>query len=143
MSQARVEIEGYVSQDAELRFTESGKALLNVSVPHNQRRKNQAGEWESVGDTLWVRFTLWDDDAHRYAELLVKGAHVVVSGIPEVRVWESGDKHGANLEVKFPRVSIVPSKDARNAPERPQEPAGDVWGAPEGGGFGDDLSTPF
>ena len=119
MSRATIEIEGYVAQTPELRFSQSGDALLNVTVPHTPRRKNRdTGEFEDAGDTLWVRFTLWREDAHRYADLLVKGTHVTVAGEPELRKWESGDKHGADLQIKFPRVSIIPPKGS----ERSQEP---------------------
>lgn len=130
MSRASIEVEGFIAQDAQIKFTDSGKPFLSASVPHTPRRKNQSGQWEDAGDTLWARFTLWEDTAHDFADRLVKGTHVVVSGVPELRVWESGDRHGAQLEIRNPRVSIIPPKGS----EKPQEPRGDVWGSNTGSG---------
>lgn len=159
MSTASIQLEGYVAQTPELKFSQGGDAFLNVTVPHTPRRKNRdTGEWEDAGDTLWVRFTLWREDAHRYADLLTKGTHVTVTGEPELRKWENGDKHGADLQIKFPRVSIIPPKGS----ERPQEPrsgtnsygtgvgdtfdssgaqSGDSWNVPSTGGEYD--ASPF
>jgi single-strand DNA-binding protein len=147
MSKATLEIEGYVAQTPELKFSQSGDALLNVTVPHTPRRKNRdTGEFEDAGETLWVRFTLWREDAYRYADLLVKGTHVTVAGEPELRKWENGDKHGADLQIKFPRVSIIPPKGSNDrANTSPSAVSGnDSWNAPaEWTEVGNVSETPF
>jgi single-strand DNA-binding protein len=137
MSKAMIQIEGYLSNDPKS-GQHGGDDWVSFSVPHTPRRLNkQSQQWEDAGDTLWVSVTLWRDDAQRFTDHLRKGTQVRVEGEPVLRAWESGGKSGVNLEVKFPRVSIVP-------PKVEQAPAAstDVWNTPQGGGnYGDD--TPF
>lgn len=138
MSKSTLVVEGYLSKEPELGHTNSGDAYLGLSIPHTPRRKNrETGEWEDAGDTLWVQSTLWREDAELFAPLLRKGTQVRVEGEPVLRSWESGEKSGVNLEVKFPRVSIVPRrpKPEQQAPEPPQP---DEWAQ---GTFNDE--TPF
>lgn len=139
MSRASIEVEGFIAQDAQIKFTDSGKAFLSVSVPHTPRRKNRdTGEWEYAGDTLWTQFTLWREDAEAFAPLLVKGTRIRVEGEPTLREWVSGDRHGAQLEIRNPRVSIIPPKGS----ERPQGPRGAVNVSNVGSGTGFDQNGP-
>ena len=137
VSKATTVIEGYVARDAELVFTDSGIARLNVSVPHTPRKFNKdTNEWEDAGETLWTQFTLWREEAQAFAELLTKGTQIRVEGEPSLREWSSGDKSGTNHELKFARVSIIPkverARRGGNASQTPPAPAGDVWGAGNG-----------
>ena len=71
---SRVTVEGKASQAVEVKTTQSGNRLCEVSVPHQRRRVNkQANEWESVGETTWFRATFWGEDADRVAGLVEKG----------------------------------------------------------------------
>lgn len=121
MSKATMSVEGYLSRDGELRYTQSGRAVLGLSIPHTPRRKNQqSGQWEDAGETLWVAASLWEDAAEAFAEFAVKGALVRVEGEPTMRAWESNGRSGVNLELTRVTASVIP-RPVRNAPPRGQE----------------------
>lgn len=91
----------------ELKFTPSGKAVLNGSVAVNRRRFTN-GEWVDAG-TDWHRFSVWGDKAETYAEHLDRGQRVIVTGSLESRDYETaaGEKRTA-WEVKATEIGIVP-----------------------------------
>lgn len=138
MSNASITVEGYLSADPRTGTTQSGDRYLSFSVPHTPRRFDKdSQQWVDAGDTLWVQVTLWRDDADRFEPHLRKGVQVHVQGEPVLKMWESQSKSGANLDVKFARVAIIPARS-----DRPQEPVSgtdDVWVTP---GASDD-ETPF
>ncbi|MDR6868474.1 single-strand DNA-binding protein [Microbacterium resistens] len=127
---AEMEVVGYLPRDPELRYTrETNEAVLGLSVPFTPRRKNrQSGEWEDAGATLWVKASLWGDQAELYAEKLAKGTAVRVSGVPVLRPWEANGKSGVDLELRFAEVSIIPTRPRQGADPRPAEE--DAWATP-------------
>lgn len=138
MSKATIVIEGFLAADPEIRQA-AGKSVANFTVPHTARAKNkQTGDFEDVGDTLWVRVALWERDADLAAQHLRKGVLVRVEGEPVLKAWERDGKTGTNLEIKFASFSIIPRAE-RNATQRPSAPAQDSWATPAT--YGDD--TPF
>ena len=143
MSNATLKIDGYVAQEPKEGRTQSGDAYLSFSVPHTPRKKNRdTGEWEDAGDTLWVQVTLWREDAERFAGHIAKGTQVRVEGEPFLKAWESNGKSGVNLEVKFPRASIVPEKTVQsNRDSAPATAPAASWETSPASGYTDE--TPF
>src|SRR4029077_9053023 len=87
-----VTIEGTLTADPELRFTNSGTAVANLNIACNTRRRNQqTNEWED-GPTTFVRATIWRDAAENVAESLTKGDRVLAHGTFEQTSFE--DKNG-------------------------------------------------
>lgn len=133
MSKATMAVEGFLSKDAQVGRTQSGDAFLNLSVGHTPRRKNRdSGEWEDAGDTLWVGFTLWRDEAEAFEQYATKGTLVRIEGEPSLRTWESNGKSGTSLELKFARAAVVP-RAARGVQARGQV-ADEPWSAPAASG---------
>ena len=119
-----ITITGHLGQDAELRYTPSGVACLSFSVGDDERKKNQAGDWEKVGTTWW-RCQIWRDKAEAAAPVLVKGAKVIVTGRAKLRRYETRDGgNGQSLDIDAYDVAVVP----KNEPRQAQAPAGDPWG---------------
>ncbi|MCI3240253.1 single-stranded DNA-binding protein [Streptomyces spinosisporus] len=85
---------GRLTGDPELRFTQSQKAVVSVTLAFNSRRLNkQTNEWED-GDTFFVRGTAWERLAENVAETLAKGMEVLVTGELRTERWEKdGQKH--------------------------------------------------
>ena len=136
-------ITGFVAQEPELRFTQSGKAVLNFSVPENHGRKDQNGQWEQTG-TTWRAVALWGDDAEYAAENLHKGDLVQITGREELQEFQRNDgTNGSKLAfnafqvakvLKAPRQSQGQGGqrqgwgNTRNAPQRPaQGQQADPW----------------
>jgi len=47
---AEIKFTGNVGKDAELRFTPSGRAVLNFSVADSKSKKLENGEWETLAE---------------------------------------------------------------------------------------------
>lgn len=78
---ANVTIAGNITAKPELRFTQDGKSVCSLTVAHTERRRNPtSGEWEDFGDPLFLRVSVWRDQAENVAASLNKGDAVLVFG---------------------------------------------------------------
>ncbi len=85
---------GNLTADPELRFTQNGAAVANLTVASTPRMfDKQTGQWRD-GDPLFMRCTIWRDPAEHVAESLTRGDRVVVQGRLRQRSFETreGDK---------------------------------------------------
>ncbi|MEV5538499.1 single-stranded DNA-binding protein [Saccharopolyspora shandongensis] len=88
---------GRCTADPEMRFTPAGTAVCTISLAFNSRRKNAAGEWED-GDVLFIRGTLFRQEAENAAETYARGMEVIVTGRVKLDQWqdkETGQKRSA------------------------------------------------
>lgn len=145
---AEITLTGNLGNDAELRFSPNGKAILEFSVGDTPRRLNpQTNQWEDAGETTWWRVTEWGDKAESLVDALRKGTKVLVTGTAAVRKYEKKDGgFGFSAEVKPRTIAIVPKAQRNNnaggfnqAPQQSQQQWGgqqqaqqDPWGAPAG-----------
>lgn len=121
---------GNVVDDPELRFTPSGKAVVNFRVAANQRKKTDAGGWVD-GDSCFLTVNAWEDKAEAIAELVQRGSKVVVTGVLKQRDYDDreGNKRSA-FEVQAYDVALVvqrPRADREKPTAPPQE---DPWATP-------------
>ncbi|MDV6267043.1 single-stranded DNA-binding protein [Rhodococcus globerulus] len=129
-------IVGNCGQDPELRFTQSGKAVVNVSVGDTPRRLNRdTNKWEDAGETLWMRCELWGEEAEAVAQRITKGSRVRVTGRLTQRSYDASDGTKRTvIELKADDISEViraprnggSASAARTTASRPTE---DPWGA--------------
>lgn len=75
---AYAQISGHLGQDVELRQTNSGTPVVNVSLASNRFKKDAAGEKLSVAD--WFRVTVFGHDAEVLAQYAKKGSAVAFNG---------------------------------------------------------------
>ncbi len=75
---------GRLAKDAELRYTSSGTALVNVSVAVDD---SKAAE----GQTVWVRVGYFGDDSEDLRSRLVKGAQIYVEGRLKLNSWTAAN----------------------------------------------------
>lgn len=91
---------GTIGSEPDLRYTQSGTAMLTLSLAIGERKKNKdSGEWED-GETSWYRIIAFKELAENAASSLNKGDRVMVNGRITVRKWEGNDgKQGTSVEV--------------------------------------------
>ncbi len=96
-----VVLSGRLTQEPELRYTPSGKAVTRLRLAVPRRFKDQNGEWRD--ETLFIDVTAWGPLAERSADRLGKGSPVLVQGRLRSRSWESdtGQKRTAVEVVAF------------------------------------------
>ena len=121
---------GHIAEP-DLKFTNSGKAVLELRINVTLRRKDrQTGEWADDGAPNWVGATFWQSEAERLAEILHKGDKVTVIGTMVKETYQKRDGgEGVKDVLRFPMLLDVVSKaDRQNAPQRSQEAAGGAYG---------------
>lgn len=128
-----ITIQGNLSQDVELRFTNNGKAIAKFTVVTSRRKKQDSGEWTDEGVTFW-NCTAWDALAENVAESLLKGDGVIVMGTAENRSWEKdGIKHNRieitaqKVAVELSRWVVKPARDMKSKERSKGGPDDDMW----------------
>jgi len=80
---------GNLTDDPELRFTQSGAAVAKFRVASTPRFMDKAsGEWKD-GDPLFLSCTVWRQVAENVAESLTRGSRVIISGRLRQRSYET------------------------------------------------------
>ena len=84
-----VVIEGRLTADPELRFTQNGTALCSFSIANNNDYVRQN---EKQNEVCFVDVTVWSNLAQRCGEYLKKGRRVLLDGRLKQDRWQ--DKEG-------------------------------------------------
>lgn len=105
MPDTHVTIVGNIAGDVQIRYLNSGKGVLEVSVAVNERKK-EGDRWVD-GEASFYDCTLWDQMAENAAESLQKGNRVIVVGVLKQDKWttDGGEKRS---KVKIQVDSIGP-----------------------------------
>ena len=129
---------GNVVDDPELRFTPSGKAVVNFRVASSQRKKTEAGGWVD-GDTCFLTVNAWEQQAEAIAEQLQRGSKVVVTGTLRQRDYEDRDGNKRSVyEVQAYDVALVVRPPKAEREKSTSAPLDDPWATPA-----DTTAPPF
>lgn len=129
--------EGRIVGQPELRYTSSGKAVLQVRLAANRRKYNEATQqWENAGE-CWLNANMWEKAAERNDGYLNDKDLVAFDGELETRGFERKDgTKGLSVDVRVHRIGKI----------APNAPGGGGGGQPAaaGGGWGSsDDEIPF
>lgn len=80
---------GRLGRDPEVRYTQGGEAVANLSVATSERWKDKNGEKQER--TEWHRVTLWGRTAEIAGEYLKKGSLCYVEGRLQTRKYTDKD----------------------------------------------------
>ena len=124
-----VTLTGNLAGDPDLKYTQQGKAVTNLTVMVNRRTK-QGDQWADANVTGWP-VTCWEDMAEQVAERLRKGDPVVVYGLAEERSWDQDGEKRYRIEVTARAIGLDIAKVRGSAPapkrvDLPPLPAEDV-----------------
>lgn len=128
---AKIEVNGHLGGDAELKFSNSGRPVLNFSVGDSKSRKDQNGNWETL-KSQWIRAALWGDEAEFYQSRLVKGTKVTVWGEFFAREYERNGEKRTSLDLEVHGVKIWPKRDGQGGGNQQSQPQqqNNGWGQP-------------
>ena len=116
----KVVLIGNLGRDPEMRYTQSGKAVTNLSLATSKTWTDKTGERQEK--TVWFKVTAWDKLAEIASEHLAKGREVLVVGeMEEPNIWT--DREGnprSNLEVTARDIRFLGSKSDYEGVADPQ-----------------------
>lgn len=153
MTETRLTVHGNLAGAPELRFTQSGRAVVGFTVAQNRSHFDRATQSYVDDPPLWMRCSAWGPLAENIAACLDKGDKVVAAGrlVPNEFETKEGEKRrtmelvvdslGASLDratVKVTKVIREASASTAEVPaprpgagRRKLEPAmagrGDAW----------------
>ncbi len=135
----QITVVGNLTGDPELRFIQSGAAVVNFTVASTPRTfDRQSNEWKD-GDTLFMRCSLWREAAENAAESLTKGMRVVVTGRLVARSWEANGEKRTVMEMQVdevgPSLRYATAKVTRTPRTGGQGGGGFSGGGQGGGGY--------
>lgn len=101
---------GRLGQDPDVRQTQGGTSVANLSLATSSRYKDKNGEWQE--NTEWHKVVLWDKLADVASQYLSKGSQVYVEGPIQTRKWE--DKEGRDRYTTEIRAYTLTMLDSKN-----------------------------
>ncbi len=105
----KVQIIGRLGANPELRYSQSGAAMCNLSVATDESYQDRDGN--KVQRTEWHRVSVFQRQAENCANYLAKGSLVYVEGSLQTRKWQ--DQQGQDrytTEIKAQRVQFLDKK---------------------------------
>lgn len=144
----KVMLIGNLGQDPEVRYTQSGQAVLSLRMATNERFKNRDGEWQDR--TEWHTVVVWGKRAEGLAKVLGKGSPLYVEGRLQTRSWEDkqGQKRYTTEVVVQKAILLGRSGDGSGGPPPPSDNDysggggggySGGYGGGDGGGYDDDV----
>lgn len=85
----KVEIQGFLGQDAVEKTFESGRILVSMSLASNESYKNKNDEW--VNSTTWHNITYWKNKKDENLDFLKKGE--LISALGKLNTRKYTDKN--------------------------------------------------
>lgn len=109
---------GNLTRQPELRYTPSGKAVLDMRLAVNNRYKTPDGQFRD--EPCFLDVVVWDKQAELCNSHLTKGATVFVEGRLQYDEWEKDGKKQNKIRVVAQRVQFMDklqSAEFKDAPE--------------------------
>ena len=112
---SKVILMGNLTRTPELRHTPSGRAVTDITLAINDRRKLPSGEL--VDDVAFVDITLWERQAEVVCEYTTKGSPLLVEGRLKQDTWESEGQKRSKLKVVGDRAVLLSTGSSRGDAE--------------------------
>ena len=117
----RVEIIGRLGKDPEVRYSQPGNAVCNMTIATDESYTDRDGN--KVEKAEWHKVVCYGKQAENCGQYLTKGSLVFVEGGLQTRKWQ--DKEGVErytTEIKAQRVQFLDrKKDDGQTGGRPQQ----------------------
>lgn len=118
---SNVVVLGNCCREVELKYTQSGMAVTEITVGINEKRKNAAGQM--VDEAVFVDVTLWGKTAEICGEHVQKGQQILIEGRLKLDTWQdrnTGEKR-SKLKVTGDKLVFVGSKREGGSPAPPAD----------------------
>ena len=104
----KVFLTGNLTREPESKATQSGTSVLSFGIAVNEKRRNQAGEWEDVPN--FFDCTLFGKRAESLANILAKGMKVSVEGRLRWAQWEKDGQKRSKVDVIVDEIEFMSAR---------------------------------
>ena len=137
---------GNLGADPDLRKTQSGDSVCNLSIATTESWKSK-DTGERVTKTEWHKVTIWGGTADVAAKYLSKGSKVYIEGKLETRKWQNKDgqdQYTTEIVVKgFNGQMVMLDGKSDNEPSQHNQAKANGYQPQSGGDAFDDQDIPF
>lgn len=126
MALNNVSIMGNLTRDPEMRYTQSGKGVCNISIANN---RVYTANGEKKTEVSYFDVEVWGVVAENCVKYLKKGRGVIVEGRLKQDRWEKDGKTQSKVKISANAVHFLPSGARR---EEGAEGSGSQSDAPAG-----------
>ena len=121
-------LEGHLTRDIEMKYTQAGAAIANTAIAVSRKFKTQAGEQKE--EVLFLDVAFFGRTAEIANQFLRKGSHVLLDGRLKLDQWTAQDgtkrsKHSMTVE----DLQMLGNKDEAQPGQPPSAPQG-AYGTP-------------
>jgi len=108
MSLNSVNIMGNLTRDPELKYTNSGAALCNLSIANNRVYSSKSGE--KVEEVSFFDVEAWGAIAENCAKYLTKGSGIIVEGRLKQDRWEKDGQQRSRVRISATNIHFMPKR---------------------------------
>ena len=120
----KVLLMGNLTRDPELRYLQSGSAVVNFGLAVNRKYRNRSTQ-EMVEETTFVDIEGWGQQAETFSRYMSKGRPVFVEGRLRLDSWEAKDgQKRSKLRVVMENFQFVGGPAGRRDSEGAQASPG-------------------
>jgi len=114
---------GNLTRDPELKYLQSGQAVVNIGLAVNRKYKNRNTQ-EMVEETTFVDVEGWGQQAETFSKYMTKGRPVFIEGRLRLDSWEGKDgQKRTKLRVVMENFQFLGGGGDRNADRGDDRPA--------------------
>ena len=134
-----ITVVGNLTAAPELRYTQSGLAVVNMTIASTPKMWDKQANEMKDGDPLFLRATVWREFAEHVAGSLTKGARVIASGRLVQKSYETkeGEKRtSVELEIdsigpdlRWASAVVTRAVSGGNRGQSVNVPAEEPWGS--------------
>ena len=125
MSINKVFISGNLTNDMEVRYTNSGMAVAQGGIAVNERVKDQAGNWTDKPHFFDLVF--FGKRAESLSQYLVKGTKVAIDGRLRYSTWEKVGQKRSKVEIVIDEIELM----SRGNQQQQQQPRQQQYQQPQ------------
>ena len=137
---------GNLGRDPEIRHTQSGDAVANLSLATTERWKDK-NSGEKRERTEWIRVVIFGPVAKIAEQYLRKGSKIFIEGGLQTRKWQDqsgNDKYTTEVVLSgFGGKLVMLDGKQDGGQQEQQQPASNEYDQSPAGGGGLDESIPF
>ncbi len=100
---------GNLGRDPEIRYTQSGTAVVNFSIATSEQWTDK-NSGEKKEHTEWHRIVFWGKQAEIIQKYMSKGSQIFIEGKMKTRKWEKDGVERYTTEVEGSNFTMLGSK---------------------------------
>ena len=108
-------LQGRIVRDPEMRYSNSGDAVINITLAVERNYKNSEGE----RDADFIKCVAWRKTAELIAEYFHGGNMIIVEGELRQNKWQDKDNNNrSDLEINVNSFQFVPNGNSKPAAKK-------------------------